>query len=331
MKKGYVSIITPCFNGEEYVERFFITILNQTYSHIELIFVNDGSNDATEHIAMKYQKKFEEKGIKFRYIYQDNSGQAAALNQGLKVFQGEYLMWTDADDILLPDNVKHKVEFLEMNPQYAYVMCYGKTVNEGKINVYKDDFRRIPPTDQDNMFEDLIMERNVIFTPGVYMVRTEEFLKINPGRHIYESRVGQNFQMLLPMAFHYSCGYLKEYLFCYVIRNSSHSRDANTEDKMLEKYRAHKELLEVLLRDIDEEKMEHYQWLLDKKYLFMDMNIAIAFHDKELRNRAYHELSSRRMLDKKISIRYYADKFALVKILFELLQWLRKQYRKYIR
>ena len=49
-----VSIITPCFNGESFVERFFENILEQTYKNIELIFVNDGSSDRTEEIAKSY-------------------------------------------------------------------------------------------------------------------------------------------------------------------------------------------------------------------------------------------------------------------------------------
>ena len=53
MEEGLVSIITPCFNSERYVEEFFNSILNQTYPKIEVIFVNDGSTDGTEKIAKK--------------------------------------------------------------------------------------------------------------------------------------------------------------------------------------------------------------------------------------------------------------------------------------
>ena len=54
MKKPLVSIITPCYNGETYLSRFFESILNQTYSNLELIFVNDGSTDKTESVVQEY-------------------------------------------------------------------------------------------------------------------------------------------------------------------------------------------------------------------------------------------------------------------------------------
>ena len=51
-----VSIITPCYNGENYLERYLDSVLEQTYDNIELILVNDGSNDKTSEIANRYKK-----------------------------------------------------------------------------------------------------------------------------------------------------------------------------------------------------------------------------------------------------------------------------------
>ena len=56
MKTEKVSIVTPCYNGEKYLERFLKSILNQSYGNIELIFINDGSTDQTEEIIKKLQK-----------------------------------------------------------------------------------------------------------------------------------------------------------------------------------------------------------------------------------------------------------------------------------
>ena len=63
MKYPLVSVITPCYNGEKYLDRYFKSILDQTYPNIELIFVNDGSNDKTEEIALSYKNKLEEKKL----------------------------------------------------------------------------------------------------------------------------------------------------------------------------------------------------------------------------------------------------------------------------
>ena len=57
-----VSIITPAFNASKYLVSFFESVLDQEYSNYELIFINDGSTDDTEEIALQYKKIFEEKG-----------------------------------------------------------------------------------------------------------------------------------------------------------------------------------------------------------------------------------------------------------------------------
>lgn len=111
MEYPLVSIITSCFNGEIYLDRYFESILNQTYPHLELIFVNDGSTDQTEKIALSYTSKLKEKGISYKYIYQENSGQSVALNKGLKIFKGKYLTWPDSDDVMTDDCIEKKLNF----------------------------------------------------------------------------------------------------------------------------------------------------------------------------------------------------------------------------
>ena len=105
-----VSVVTPCYNGEKYISRFLDSVINQTYDNVEVILVNDGSIDKTEEIALNYKSKFEKRGYKYIYIYQKNAGQAAAINQGLKVLQGKYLIWPDSDDIL-DKNALYKLFF----------------------------------------------------------------------------------------------------------------------------------------------------------------------------------------------------------------------------
>ena len=79
--KPLVSIISPCYNGEKYLHRFLRSVLHQTYERIELILIDDGSEDGSRDIILSYQKQFEEKGYLFHYIYQKNSGQAAEIGR----------------------------------------------------------------------------------------------------------------------------------------------------------------------------------------------------------------------------------------------------------
>ena len=119
MRKPLVSIITPCYNGESFLERYYESVLAQTYSELELTFVNDGSTDGTEKIALSYESRFRQKGIRYIYIKQENRGQASALNRGLKLFHGEYLTWPDSDDIIMPEFIEKKVSFLQTHPKYV--------------------------------------------------------------------------------------------------------------------------------------------------------------------------------------------------------------------
>ena len=75
MENHLVSIITPCFNGEPYLNRYFSSILQQTYSPLELIFVNDGSADRTAEIAESYRPLLEAKGIRFIFAHREQKSE----------------------------------------------------------------------------------------------------------------------------------------------------------------------------------------------------------------------------------------------------------------
>ena len=103
-----VSIIIPVYNGENYLQEAIESALAQTYDNIEVLVVNDGSNDegATERIALSY-------GDRIRYIKKENGGVASALNMGIKHMQGEYFSWLSHDDVYYPDKVKKEIEAIE--------------------------------------------------------------------------------------------------------------------------------------------------------------------------------------------------------------------------
>lgn len=323
MDEKLVSIITPCYNGEDYIVRFFNNILEQTYTNIELIFINDGSVDNTEQIALDFKHKFETQKHSFVYIYQDNAGQAAAVNKGLKIFTGEYLIWTDSDDILDKNNVKHKVEFMEKNLSYGFAQCYGKEVLESDLLTKVRDFRRIPPIGEDKFFEDLIIKKNVEYTPGLFIARTSAFLASNPNRDIDESRIGQNLQMLLPLAYQFQCGYLKEDLFSYVIRDDSHSHDQITTEVFINRSLEYKKLLLETLNRINMNDREYYIDKVEETVIRNQFNAGYAFKDTALLKKKYNELKATKYLTKRDTFVYYAYKFKVIKLAFIALKKLK--------
>ncbi len=221
--KPLVSIITPCYNGELYIKRFLESILNQSYPNIELFIVNDGSTDKTEEIILSYKSKFESKGYRLIYLYQKNAGQSAAINKALPIFQGKYMTWPDSDDYLPKDAIEKKVDYMENNPQIGLCICKVKVVEFGTSKVLGEQ-KRSHSKNNDNLFADLILGKNVFYSPGGYMVRSSMFRDAMPSMQIQAPReIGQNYQLLLPIAYKYPHGYIDDYLYYYTIRSNSHS------------------------------------------------------------------------------------------------------------
>jgi len=109
-----VSIVLPVFNGEKYLDEAIKSCLEQTYSNIEIIGVNDGSNDNSLEILKSYGDKLVVKS-------QKNKGVSAATNFGIHSMKGQLFKIMNADDILYPDCVESLVsEFDKLNNKKKY-------------------------------------------------------------------------------------------------------------------------------------------------------------------------------------------------------------------
>ena len=215
-----VSIITPCYNSSEYLERYFTSILSQTYSNIELILINDGSTDNTEEIISRYQNTFEENGLNIVYVYQENRGLGGAINTGLKYISGEYFTWCDSDNFFSTDYVERKVQYFQQHPEYSVVRCDGNIVmNDNLSKVVGTMSKGVRDRTGEHLFYAAIDEKNFHF--GCAMIKTSDFDSVVPSREIYESRVGQNWQLLLPVLYQFRSGYIDLPLFTFVDRKES--------------------------------------------------------------------------------------------------------------
>ncbi len=93
MQKGLISIVVPAFNAEKYVERCLDSLLKQSYSHLEILIVDDGSVDRMAEIVRSYDDK------RVRLLVQPcNKGQSAVRNEGLRHINGEYTAFVDVDE-----------------------------------------------------------------------------------------------------------------------------------------------------------------------------------------------------------------------------------------
>ena len=96
----YISVIIPCYNAANYVERCMERLLSQTigFENLEIIFINDGSLDATLGKLMQYEMKYQDQVILINC--DKNYGQGAARNTGLKYASAEYIGFLDVDDVI---------------------------------------------------------------------------------------------------------------------------------------------------------------------------------------------------------------------------------------
>ena len=224
-----VSVILPCYNGEKYLPKFLDSLLLQNYRNIEFIFVNDGSTDNSEQIFLEFKPKLETKGWKVLYLKQENGGAASAINTGLKHFSGKYLTWPDSDDILLPDYISKKVEYMEAHCECGLLFSVAERIypdNPAKEKQYVKCNKEL--LNEDNIFESLIFERNITCVPLCTFIRSANFLEINPKREIYHNGHGQNFQMLLPMVYNFKVDFIDDVLAEYVIHEDSNSNNEKT-------------------------------------------------------------------------------------------------------
>lgn len=125
-----VSVIIPCYNHGQYLPEAVNSIWQQYYPATEIIIIDDGSTDNTKEIVKNLPD--------VTYIYQTNQGLSAARNMGIKISHGEYLVFLDADDWLLPESIRTNISYLHQNKSLAFVsgahekvfVATGETVDE---------------------------------------------------------------------------------------------------------------------------------------------------------------------------------------------------------
>lgn len=265
---GLVSVVTPVYNGETYLGGMLKSILNQTYSKIEMILVDDGSEDRTVEIAESFQEKFETRGISFRIVQAEHKNAASALSYGLPYVSGEYLVWPDADDKLEPESIEKRVSFLKCNPQYKCVrsLSYYFDMDTGERTT-ADEARG--DLKNENLFWD-ILESKTYVCCGCYMIKTEQFFEIYPKKKILIYDVGQNFQMLLPFMYKYECRTLNEELYGVAVRRGSHSRSKLTKEQEEKKYSDYEALIDEIVAICgikDRKSMKRIKvWKLRRRY-----------------------------------------------------------------
>jgi glycosyltransferase involved in cell wall biosynthesis len=123
--QSLVSVITPFYNGEKFIQETIQSVLAQTYTNWELLLIDDNSADGSTEIALRYAEKYPDKVRYLEHENHQNKGQSASRNLGIREARGEYIALLDHDDVWLPKKLERQVEIMDSLPQVG--MIYGAT------------------------------------------------------------------------------------------------------------------------------------------------------------------------------------------------------------
>lgn len=124
-----VSVLVPTFNRANYITECIDSLLAQTMAALEVIVIDDGSEDRTAELLRNY-------GDRIRYVRKENGGKPTAVNLGLTLAQGELIWIFDDDDVALPQAIANRVMALQAMPSAGFVYTphfYGRDGQDGKI------------------------------------------------------------------------------------------------------------------------------------------------------------------------------------------------------
>lgn len=123
-----ITVMIPAYNAEKYIGRCIESLLKQTYKEIEILIVNDGSKDNTKSICEEYFQK----DTRVRLVNQENGGEGAARNTGLREAKGKYLSFVDADDYVKEDFIERLHTNLVKN-NAGLAICGFKELKEDAV------------------------------------------------------------------------------------------------------------------------------------------------------------------------------------------------------
>jgi alpha-1,3-rhamnosyltransferase len=253
-----VSIVIPCYNHENYVQDCIQSIINQTYKNIELIIIDDGSNDNSIEKILEMVPSCEKRFSRFEFRYRHNVGLSATLNEALEWCEGEYYSCIASDDQMLSDKIFYQVSYLLNNQNI--IACFGnvKLINENNKIIKIENY---PNRSYD--FEEIFLNQHHI-NASTQMIRMSALKKVGG----------------------YKAGIAIEDLYMWL--KLSEIGKIYIDQKVLSNYRLHennsikkgKFIYEGCL-DVINLYRDHHLYLKAIKKIFWTYIVSLAINDKE--------------------------------------------------
>jgi len=168
-----VTVGMPVYNGEKFIKYAIESILNQTFTDLELIISDNASTDSTEEIC----KFFAAKDARIRYYRNaSNIGLFKNYDRLVDLARGEYFIWHPYDDVRAPEFLRNAVEFLDNNP--SFVLCFAKEskINEhGEVTSHLDFSSELDSTSIPKRVRDVLLVPTTISTEA--LIRCDDLKK----------------------------------------------------------------------------------------------------------------------------------------------------------
>lgn len=130
MEEKLVSIVTPVYNAERFIEKTINSVLSQTYQNLELILVDDCSQDNSKDIIQSIMEK--DSRVRY-YRLKENSGAAVARNKGIEMARGRYIAFIDSDDVWKVEKLQKQLTLMKQKGYAFTFTAYETITDDGKL------------------------------------------------------------------------------------------------------------------------------------------------------------------------------------------------------
>lgn len=243
-----VTVGIPIYNHENYIKECIVSIIRQTYTNIELIIIDDGSNDNSYQIAkeiLETQDNFK----MYTIIKRENRGMCNTLNEIAHMAKGKYISFIGSDDFWHKDKIQDQTQFLEDNPHIYLVHSNSIIVDKNSQEISKIDYSK--KINKGNVFQAIVMGKGGINTPS-HLYKTKVFEKIgyyDPSFRFEDT----DFWLRLTKIF--EIGFINKYHSYY----RWHGKNLSDGKNKLKFY--NEEIIKIFQKNIDDANLKKYSIL----------------------------------------------------------------------
>lgn len=193
MKKELISVVVPVYNVQNYLKRCVDSIIEQTYSNLEIILVDDGSTDMSGKICDEYA----EKDKRIVVIHQSNGGLSQARNSGMKIMTGKYVTFIDSDDYVSKDYVQYLFDMIKKYDADVSICLHRNFYENGHFDHERSKHVEIKIFDGESAVIDLCYQKSIPNSAWAKMYKTFLLKDIEyPVGRLYED-LGTTYKIFL--------------------------------------------------------------------------------------------------------------------------------------